>query len=1135
MAQQIVIEVPGTKISELEKTSSVSRGDVVPVVQGETTKQADIGQIADFVKSELGSAALKNEEDFATPQAVSAVAQASQLRDDAQNERIDEVEFKTTLAQSGYEASFDSYAAMLAYTPSKPNVSVRVNNDTDSTKVGTYTWTGTQYKKGVDLLELSNKFTLDEILKSLDWIDQNKQTEVLNSSSLFKTCSKAILSVSMKGFDPALDYRIGTVIKNHPSQGSRVLLVNPSNGVVASYIAASTVVKSGIETVILTGAFGVSAEITIDWSVLSDGFSASVVSESKLYVAKSARNIYAESSKLSTDLSNLSGQVSQLGAPAPEWILESYKSTYSTNATAPEKSVAEAIKGIEFYGVHAYEYFKIIVFAKSHETYGNRIFIANPAGATVIQLDEKGVTRSGTETINLVPAGSSGLSATLTIDWDLLASGLIINSANSNLRMNPKAKNFPNSYFMSQKNAIDIASLQSSIGAASGSSKVATKPYHVSIAGSSIGWGAGYLGEQSYVGIVEQILRNQYAKTLHASTIAPNATTLTGNDFYQGSAKRIIGLNAEVSFNLDGDELSLSVARERENVGACLVELYIDNVLYDTFDTYTKLSVSRTENFTGNGSTIKFNLDGCFTYAHSVTVGGVAKVGKIATGNTIPSSDDYAVIRRYDSVNNRVVHALWFKEAPSGAIVVNYKQGENIRHLRGTIDRIGAGYDTALEYAYADGSTAYDPANPTAISSGFGFRESDKRSVKTWKFSESKSRSFKLKVKALHQNATGSTPYLDLNFVTNRMHHIQNAGIGGWSAFEFLNTTTKLNNVSEIINFNPDIVLIESCTNDDWSTGLFKAHVVKTGVTNAEILNAATANYFTAISGVSDNKTVNDVRIQMTAITSNTITLSPSVVDANIAVGDAVVIGDYGSNHKRVAVRIIKAYNSATKTITLNRSITVDDFYQANNLDDLLSEFVMIYNAPTWIEQVQQLADVISSALPDCKLNIATAGVPNYYLRRLFGYRELAQKVAKDKSLGFVDYYNSSFDFQYSQLVSTHQTITSSGASEYALTGTALTFPNPKVFVNGIEHKKFRVVGGLSKHWDIAVTDPTLANTSNTTKPFKLIFDADVPASGATIVIQKSAIAWSADYCHPTGPQGFFVLGQAATSILNLN
>ncbi|OYW70517.1 MAG: hypothetical protein B7Z24_03705, partial [Pseudomonadales bacterium 32-42-5] len=659
---------------------------------------------------------------------------------------------------------------------------------------------------------------------------------------------------------------------------------------------------------------------------------------------------------------------------------------------------------------------------------------------------------------------------------------------------------------VSDKNTLDIATLQSAISGVSGASKNATKPYRVAIAGSSITWGQGYLGEGSYVGTVEQILRNQYAKTIHASTIATSELTITGNDFYQGSIKRISGLNKEVSFNLDGDELSLSIARERENAGACLVELYVDNVLYDTFDTSTKPSVSRTENFTGNGSTIKFNLDGCFTYNHVVTVDGVAKVGKIAASNTIPSTDDYMIIRRYDSVNNRVVHALWFKEAPTGAIVAAYKQGENIRHLKGTIDRVGAGYSTALEYQYGDGSTAYDPANPTAFSSGFGFRESDQRSVKTWKFSESKIRSYKLKIKALHSSATGATPYLNLNFVTNRMHHIMNAGIGGWSALEFLNATNKLNNVSEIINFNPDIVLIESCTNDDWSTGLFKAHVVRSGLTAAQILAEPTANYFTAISGTASNKTVNDVRIPMTAITSNTITLAANVVDTNIVVGDAVTIGDYGSNHQRVAVRTIKAYDSATKTITLNRSISADEFYQAESLNDLLSEFVMIYNAPTWVSQNNQLVEIIESALPDCKINIATAGIPNFYLRKLFGYREIAQKVAKVNRIGFVDYYDATFDYQYSQQVSTHQTITSTGASEYALTGLPYTFPNPKVFVNGVEHKKVRITGGLSKHWAGTITDPTMANTSNLTRAFKLIFDADVPPSGATIVVQKSTV-----------------------------
>ncbi|WP_250635185.1 hypothetical protein [Acinetobacter pittii] len=154
MAQQIVIEVPGTKISELERTSSVSRTDVTPVVQNDETKQAEIGQIADFVKSELGSAALKNESDFATPASVASASQASQARDDAQNERIDSLEYGQIATANGADRSFSTYAQMIAYMPAQDNVSVR-NNDPDPELRGTYIWTGTEYIRGYDPIDLA--------------------------------------------------------------------------------------------------------------------------------------------------------------------------------------------------------------------------------------------------------------------------------------------------------------------------------------------------------------------------------------------------------------------------------------------------------------------------------------------------------------------------------------------------------------------------------------------------------------------------------------------------------------------------------------------------------------------------------------------------------------------------------------------------------------------------------------------------------------------------------------------------------------------------------------------------------------------------------------------------------------------
>ncbi|MDC4563586.1 hypothetical protein NQ786_17840, partial [Acinetobacter baumannii] len=142
MGQNIIIEVPGKKISELDFTSSVSADNTFPVVQDEETLQAPLGQVVDFVKRQLGSAALKNEEDFVTPDGLDAVSIASQQRDDAVNERVDNVEFSVLSIKNGNDASFNTYNEMIAYTPIQANVSVRVNNDPDASKNGTYTWDG---------------------------------------------------------------------------------------------------------------------------------------------------------------------------------------------------------------------------------------------------------------------------------------------------------------------------------------------------------------------------------------------------------------------------------------------------------------------------------------------------------------------------------------------------------------------------------------------------------------------------------------------------------------------------------------------------------------------------------------------------------------------------------------------------------------------------------------------------------------------------------------------------------------------------------------------------------------------------------------------------------------------------------
>lgn len=133
MAQQtVVIEVPGTPISELDPTSSVRAEDVIPLVQGDQTKKAPLDQVVDLVKKGLGSAALKNENDFATPTSVDEVSQASQARDDAQNERLNTLEYLQQATSGGYFKSYLTLAQANADIANIPlNATVKVMSATE--------------------------------------------------------------------------------------------------------------------------------------------------------------------------------------------------------------------------------------------------------------------------------------------------------------------------------------------------------------------------------------------------------------------------------------------------------------------------------------------------------------------------------------------------------------------------------------------------------------------------------------------------------------------------------------------------------------------------------------------------------------------------------------------------------------------------------------------------------------------------------------------------------------------------------------------------------------------------------------------------------------------------------------------
>lgn len=677
------------------------------------------------------------------------------------------------------------------------------------------------------------------------------------------------------------------------------------------------------------------------------------------------------------------------------------------------------------------------------------------------------------------------------------------------------------------------------------------RPLRISLTGSSITWGSGYMGEESFVGEVESRIRTLKARTVHGKDMTLSGTNSVVNNklYYGGQVLKLSGVNAYAQTSIYGDEFSISIGRERKNAGAAVIELYVDGVLFDTFSTYNKLpSGSTSANFTGDGTTKLFDLGKAFTYNHATTVGGVAKTGSLNVqgyGGAVPGGQDYMVVKQYATVGGipEVHHYLDFAAAPANgaAIVCSFDYGETVNYAKTTIGNTGQGINTALESAYGLGSVSFDPANPSSISSGMDFRQTDKRSVLTWRFSTATTRTFKLSIKALDTRATAGTPELYLNFATNRMFYFQNAGIGGWTA-DLLATDTGLRTVKEIKEFNPDIVLLESGTNDDWNAGnIWTAYVTKTGLSEAAVKALGSSLHLQTITFDNPTYTVQDSRVPVTAITSTSATLDGTNATFNLAAGDVIILGDYKGDTRRTAARVVSGWNSGTRVVTWNRPVSVNDLIQISALSDLVGTTAQVRRLNTWATAVTTALDSLETDLPGVVLGIVDMGPPNFDARRLIGYPEKSQALigARSKPCLKAKTYKAVETWQYGQkkdvqlYLNNANSTTSTGAASYILYKSGGAAPterirNISVTVDGIERNNDGtcfVAGGYAYNWG-AVSPLTINNDAEILAAYTLTFSSNVPAAGAVIIVKFSSVLWSGDLTHPTVADGNKVFGE---------
>ncbi|THG77762.1 hypothetical protein E5198_16465 [Pseudomonas sp. A-1] len=962
---------------------------------------------------------------------------------------------------------------------------------------------------------------------------------------------KAILAVRARNADATKTYRIVVVSKDHATFGDRIQ-INDALDNAWNFDGTAAGKANGPVWVSATRAgSSTSFDILIDYrAITTTGVALNVsgdyfkLSQQVLVFGGLADAIASANSSASAANDAASANtaaVADIRARFPKPWRD--PSAPATSGTA-HGQVLDAVMAVRAKNGDKTKTYKMVIVCKDDASLKDRLWIQD--SPTTRTWSFEGTVAGKTDGPVWVTCTSAGSTTSFDVLVDyrkITTTGIILNITGDTFKLSPQI--FEWDKLRAEFPSVAGVTPQSALARA----------IRVSVAGSSITWGEGWLGEGSYVGEVERYLRTVLATTLHGAdfTLSGTNSTVSNKLFYKGSAVRLQGANAEASFDLYGDELSLCIARERGNAGAAQVEVYADGALLDTFTTWNDeaFATGLTANFTGDGTTRQFDLGQAFTFGHTVSVGGVAKVVQTNTGGygaSFPGGVDVLVIRKLVTVGGvpQVRHFLWFAVAPANgaAIVAGFSAGESVTYVRGTVGQTAQALTSSNESPYGDGNVAYDPANPANLSSGLGFRETDPRAVLTWHFGSTAKRAFKVRVIGLDPRATG-TPQLYLNAATNRMHHLQNAGIGGWTAALLLNDA-GLNNLAAVKRFQPDVLLFESCTNDDWQTHVDRAWRTRTGLTDAQVRGEESAHLFHSVTYVgTDNYTVEDNRLLISAITETSVQFDGAGATFEVVPGDVVILGDFKGDNRRLACRVVKAWDAANRRITWARPLSTRELAHITVLGDLVGSTAMVKGAPSWVANVEAVIDALQEAVPECVVAIGTAGIPNIRYRRLEGYRELAADIARRKGVLFEDIYARTLAWQYSQpataqlYLNASQSTTSTGASEYTLyqadgaKPTATVERGWSVKVDGVEriNRGCHIAGGYKTGWADGTSPMTLSNTTQLVSDYRVVFETDPPPAGSTIVVKRAAAKWSNDDCHP-GTAGFQPFGKAAIAAL---
>ena len=646
---------------------------------------------------------------------------------------------------------------------------------------------------------------------------------------------------------------------------------------------------------------------------------------------------------------------------------------------------------------------------------------------------------------------------------------------------------------------------------------------NVVFAGSSNVWGDGFLFYSYLKKPIDWLYKSSGKYTAYNDVETTNGEVQTNDvKFMDGKAIKISGVGAEIKFKHKGSELNICQVIERTSDYA-LIGLYDGDTKVAEFTNHNTTIGSDTEQFSGDGEKIKFNLKRCFTYSHVLKVNGVSKNIILNTqgyGGTLPVGVDCLVIRSLDD-NGNVIHTLYFKEAPTaGAVIdVSYNYGETICFVKSTVGETESGEN---ESPYGDGTISYDPTNPADISSSLDFRLINEKSFYKFWFDSDVEREITLKIEG------GNNPYFVFNFASSVFHNVMNAGIGGWTAAIF-NSGSYINraywNIADY--FSPDVVTIGLTGNDDWANYPRKIKRVYNGITLDELkqfpmLEVGEIEYVEESDTYNVTKNIGIIK----EITTRSLK-ADEIIGSDVAKGDFVRIGTYTGDLRQVQTRRIETVDNVQGQITWAEPLHLNEFICIETIDDLVGQEISIRSIEQYMQQMELLISNIKKMVPKCKICLFNIYYVDMWTRDTAEYTYIQQWIAEkfDGTVYFVDAWKYARDYCENSLHSRDFDFVADGNDTitFAIDGVG-HWEGIEVWVNNknVYGKDCYPITG----WYTTIKDKTGSelNWVGTNKYYPRIYKKrnfaikwkqNIPLTGTAIKVKLATRQWSADYAHP--------------------